>query len=105
MINLHPHAFSRAMNKISDWVRLLLVYHFPTLSLHLDRTLPGWEQLANNTSTSEAEQISSQIAADAGLDDLERAMGIMGLGVSPCPGGENAPSIGNFSGGVGIGLS
>ena len=42
------------LGKVSELLRLLLVYHFPALALHLDRTVPGWELLADTTSASEA---------------------------------------------------
>ena len=41
----HPVAsISAAVKTSCHWLRLLLFYHNPLASVHLDRTLPGWEQ-------------------------------------------------------------
>ena len=45
LINLPNAAFNKALRKLSDWLRLLVVYHFPQVALHLDRVVPAWETI------------------------------------------------------------
>ena len=35
LINLQDTAFTKAISKLSEWIRLLTIYHFPALAIHL----------------------------------------------------------------------
>jgi hypothetical protein len=75
MVNLQPAALELAIETVHFWLRLLLTYHNPTLSQHLDRVLPGWEKSATATSATEVCMRDENIKNMDGLDELERELG------------------------------
>jgi hypothetical protein len=91
LINLQTDAFNRALTKLCDWLRLLVVYHYPALAMHLDRVVPGWERVAADASVSASKTQAASMASSAGLDDLEAELGF-GLGISSPLGGSQGTS-------------
>jgi hypothetical protein len=76
LINLDTYRYNRAVQKINEWIRLLLSYHFPLLVLHLDRVFPGWEQAMQHKGTAEVLMTSSEEMESASLDAMERDLGL-----------------------------
>lgn len=86
LINLQTDAFNGALTKLCNWLRLLVVYHYPALAMHLDRVVPGWERIAADASVSSSKAQAANMASSAGLDDLEAELGF-GLGTGSPIGG------------------
>jgi hypothetical protein len=91
---LQATAYSRAIKTVHSWLHILLSYHFPALTQHLDRVYPGWESAIQDASPSEVStalslspltrpslaQIMTKRAYDmksADLDRLERELGLV----------------------------
>eukprot|EP00603_Paraphysomonas_imperforata_P008007 CAMPEP_0114431854 /NCGR_PEP_ID=MMETSP0103-20121206/10834_1 /TAXON_ID=37642 ORGANISM="Paraphysomonas imperforata, Strain PA2" /NCGR_SAMPLE_ID=MMETSP0103 /ASSEMBLY_ACC=CAM_ASM_000201 /LENGTH=1306 /DNA_ID=CAMNT_0001601471 /DNA_START=25 /DNA_END=3945 /DNA_ORIENTATION=- len=75
LINLTPVKYERAVQKVNEWIRLLLSYHFPLLVLHLDRVFPGWEQAVQLSSSSDMFLNTTESLKSASLDEMERELG------------------------------
>ena len=78
LINLSTFGYDEAVRKICEWVRLLVLYHFPLLVLHLDRVFPGWELPMRHHSTTEVVNISAEARSNASLDEMEESLGLSG---------------------------
>lgn len=64
IIGLSPTASAVGLEKYHSWVRLLLGYHFPALMQHLDRALPQWEDIVQDSLTVVASSDETQTVSD-----------------------------------------
>ena len=87
LINAPPDVCSEAMKLLSSYIRLLLSYHNPGLTLHLDRVLPGWCNFSQKFSLEKAEKEAVDLRCSVEIDELEKAFGL------DIPGEMNTPSL------------
>lgn len=57
LVGLEYGALDLATDAMHTWLRLLVIYHSPSLAQHLDRVLPGWEKKAKEMTVSQVRDL------------------------------------------------
>lgn len=76
VVNLPAIQQDKVSEKLHSLLRLLLMYHSPKLTIHLDRVIPGWEQRTSSISAAMAIKYDAAVRDRKEIDELERDFGV-----------------------------